>query len=133
MSETSACLLTWMPPTSVLISTCLSSPLASFFTFTLQEDANSRAARLAKAAAMTNAEDLFLRMFNSCAGQLDRTLDSGAALGNTGNAHGKMPANCNFTKQTLDRAYFRHRRVGIRAHIILNPGKVRRKIRIPHG
>src|SRR5258707_9584205 len=112
------------------MSTCLSCPLASFFTFTLQA-VESKSTELA--AAMTNAENLFLPMFRPSAGDVNGTLQACATLRDIRNAHRKMPANCNFSKQRLDRAYLRNRRVGKRTHVILNLREVCRKIRISHG
>src|SRR5271170_7272896 len=121
-----------MPPTRVLISTCLSCPLPSFFTFTLQPD-NSKAVKTVTAAAITNALDLFLSMLISSTGHSERTLDASASLRDVGNTHGKMAMNRDFPKQRFDRACLRYRRIGIRTHIILNLRKVGGKIRIPHG
>src|SRR4029077_5070410 len=117
----------------VLMSTCLSCPLASFFTFTLHAGSSRSAARLAPPATAPNAKNLFLRMLSASIGNLDWTLDAGAPLGNVRNAHGKMPANGNFPKQRLDRSCLRHRCVGKRTHVILNLREVRRKVRVPHG
>src|ERR1700691_5460221 len=118
-----------MPPTGVSISTCLSWPLRSFCTFTLHAGRSRSAARLA--AAMTNAENLLLRMFRPSVG--DGALDSRSPLRDIGNAHGKMTANGDFSKQRLDRRYLGDCRVGECTHIILDLREVCRQVRIPHG
>src|SRR5271154_6398805 len=120
-----------MPPAKVLISTCLSCPFASFFTFTLH--AGTRSAANMAPAAMTNTETLFLPMLSSSAGNLKWALDAGAPPGDIRNAHGKMPANGDFAEQRLDCRYFRNCRVGKRAHVVLDLRKIRRQIRIPHS
>src|ERR1035438_882366 len=131
MSETSACWLTWTPPSSVLMSTCLSRPFASFCTFTLHAGKKRSAAKLL--AAITPEASLFLRMLSSSTGDLYRTLKTSAPRGHIGDADGKVPPNRNFPEQGLDRGYFRNACVGECTQVILDFRKVGRKVRIPHG
>src|ERR1700756_3623324 len=95
---------------SVLISTCLSWPFASFFTLTLHANRSRSATKLA--VAMKNAVDLFLAMLRTSIGDLDGPVQSRSPLGNIRNTYGKMPVNGNLPKQCLDRGDLRDRRVG---------------------
>src|SRR5216684_2567017 len=103
------------------MSTCLSCPLDSFFTLTLQADRSTVAVSAPK---RRNAGRLYLSMFRHSTGNLERTLQACAALGDIGNAHGKMPANRDFPKQGFDCACLRNRRIGKRTQIILNVREV---------
>src|SRR5258708_27075353 len=111
------------------MSTCLSCPLDSFFTLTLQADRSAVAVRAPK---RRNTERSFLCMFRPSTGNLERTLQACAALRDIGDTHGKMPANSDFPKQRLDRAYLGYGRVGKRTHVILHLWKVCRKVRVSH-
>src|SRR5208282_5627018 len=130
MSETSACLLTWTPPSSVLISTCLSCPLPPFCTFTLHASKRRSAAKLAP--VRKNAESLILRMLSTSTGNLNWPLETGAPRGHIGDADGKMPANGNFAEQGFDRSYLGDGRVGKRTHVILSLGEVCSKVWVSH-
>src|ERR1700729_2156881 len=122
-----------MPPTGVSISTCLSWPFCSFFTFTLQAG-SSKAARVAspKANPLT-AANLVRRIWRPSLGDVRRPFETGAALSDTRNREGQMAGNRHFSEQRLDPCYFRDGRVGKRTHIIFDLGEIARHIRIPHG
>src|SRR5208337_3432582 len=112
-----------MPPSGVLMSTCLSSPPFSFCTLTLH--AESAAISISPQAKMPT---LVLRMRPSL-GKLRRTLDPGAPFGDVRNSHGQMAAHWNLPEQRLDRCQLRHRRVGKRTHVILDLGEIAGQIR----
>src|SRR6266849_3118424 len=109
------------------MSTCLSCPLDSFFTLTLQPHRSTVAVRAPK---RRNTERSFPVMFRSSVRNLDRALQACAPLRNIGDAHEQMAANRDFPKQSFDCAYLRNRRVGKRTHIILDLREVRRKVRV---
>src|ERR1700739_1040697 len=112
-----------MPPTGVWISTCLSSPFCSFFTFTLQAERRS-------SAPMENANknagrnpNLVLRMARFSFDNLPLTLKAGAAVRDIGNRDRQMAANWNLPKQCFDRGHFRHRRIRKCANVIFGVGE----------
>src|ERR1035438_654247 len=106
------------------MSTCLSSPFCSFFTFTLQAG-RSRAARVASpTASVLTICDLVLRMWRPSFGDLCRAFETGAALGNIRNGDGQMAANRNLPEERFDRAHLRHGRIGKRTHAILDLGEI---------
>src|ERR1700758_2355767 len=102
-----------MPPTSELISTCLSCPFASFFTFTLHPGSIPNATTI---AAMRTAETLFMRILRPSPCNLHGALQTGAPLCDVWYAHREMAADGDLSKQRLDRAYLRDRRVGERTN-----------------
>src|SRR5271170_7802858 len=61
------------------------------------------------------------------------TLDSGATLGDVRNAHRQMSPDRNFAEQRLHHTDFGNGRIGKRAKIILDRGKILRQIGISHG
>src|SRR5580765_4809332 len=116
-----------MPPTGVLISTCLSCPFCSLRTFTLQAVRNKIANPRPPRVEMGG---LFLDMPRPSCGYLSRTLQTRAALGNVRYGDRKMAMNRNLSEQSFYRGYFGDRCVGKRAHVILDFGKIARQIRI---
>src|SRR5271168_2418217 len=120
-----------MPPTGVLMSTCLSCPSFSFLTFTLQAG-KSRVVRAARARANGNADGNLLRMRGTSVGGLCRALDAGAALGDVRNGDGEMAAHRNLAEQGFDGGDFRNRGVGEGTHVIFDPGKIAGQVGISH-
>src|SRR6201998_216702 len=107
-----------MPPTGVWISTCLSSPFCSFFTFKLHAERRSIAPVESAKRNANQKSNLVLRMAGSSFGNLRRTLESDAALRDIGNRDRQMAANRNLPKQGLDRGHLRHGRVRKCANVI---------------
>src|ERR1035438_9469897 len=105
-----------MPPTGVSMSTCLSSPFCSFFTFTLQAG-NSTVTRAASPRTnVLTIGELVLRMGRLSFGDWGRRFETGAALGDIRNGNGQMTANRNFSEERFDRGHFRYGRIGKRTH-----------------
>src|ERR1700733_9329542 len=102
-----------MPPTSVLISTCLSSPFCSFFTFTLQPEARMSAATNRQRKSVAGI--LFLYMMRTpvgtCAGDLRGTLDARSARRYVRDGHRKMTADRDLSEQSFDCGDLRYRGV----------------------
>src|SRR5215469_4511498 len=119
-----------MPPTRVLISTCLSCPSFCFFTLMLHPRPTTAASPRASVPANRT---LILAMRSPSLRNLRGTLQSCAALRDARNRDRQTAANRNLSKQCLDRRYLRDRRVGKRAHVIFDLGKIARQVRIPHG
>src|SRR5437899_2940059 len=122
-----------MPPTGVLISTCLSSPFFSFFTLTLQAGSNKDANVAHAKASPQSPRNLVLRMPYPFYSNLRRTFEAGAALGNIWDADGQTPANWNLPEKRFNRAHLRHVRVGKRAHVVFDLGKIAGQIGMSHG
>src|ERR1700694_2050977 len=87
MSRTSASFVTRSPPTGVSMSTLFSLPSLSFFTLTLQPGkASNVPITRVKANHELSLSRLSVRMLRSFLCELWRPLDSGATLGDVGNA-----------------------------------------------
>src|SRR5579862_573688 len=122
-----------MPPTGVSISTCLSSPFCCFFTFTLQAGKDKVTRIAIPKTKKPMSCNLILRMRRTSFGDLRRTFEAGAALRNVWNGDWQMAVNRNFAEESLDSRDFRDARIGKRAYIIFDLGKIAGQIRIPHG
>src|SRR5947209_13110639 len=105
-----------MPPSGVLISTSLSSPLFSFFTFTLQPLVVSTAAML-NSASKRQIQESFLRMNRSSLRY--GTLHPRSALRDVRDRDRQMTSNGNLPKQRLHRRHFRDRRIRKSANVVL--------------
>src|SRR5436309_2835393 len=118
-----------MPPSGVLISTSLSSPLFSFFTLTLQPA--SKMLRTAPHTTSTRiAEKLLLSMRR--ASLRYGALHPRSALRDVRDRDRQMTSNGNLPKQRLHRRHFRDRRIRKRAHVILDLWKIAGQVWIPH-
>src|SRR3954468_20928844 len=122
-------LLTWMPPMGVLMSTCLSCPSFSFFTFTLHAGSSRAATDTSRIPVRQN---LVCRMCCSFPGNLGWAFQACAALGDVWNRDRKMAANWNLSKERLHRSYLGDRRVGKCAQVILNFREVACEVRVSH-
>src|SRR5580704_4279900 len=117
-----------MPPTGVLMSTCLSSPFFSFFTLMLH------AARRSNIIAdPRHIKLLVLPKLETSASDLYRPLYPGATLRDVGYSDRKMATNWNLAEERFYSRNFRHGRVGERAHVVFDLGEVARQVGISHG
>src|SRR4029077_19621882 len=98
-----------MPPTGVLMSTCVSCPFFSFFTLMLHADSN----RIATIRNATSAISyLVLPIACSLLGNLHRTFQPSTALSDVGNRDRKMATNRNFSEERFHCRHLGDRRVG---------------------
>src|SRR5438309_11177361 len=97
-----------MPPSGVSMSTFFSSPCAFFFTFTLHAGRSSTADRAMAASRALAARNCRLLMLRPSIGELRPALDSGAALGDVGNADRQVAVNRNLAEQCFHSADLRN-------------------------
>src|SRR5271166_2680666 len=114
------------------MSTLLSPPLSWSFTSTLQPSTVSHPVNaIAISSLALLSSTLGISMSTSLC-RRDRPVDSSSALRDVRDGDREVAMNFDFSEQSFYRAHFRDRRVGKRAEIILNLGKVLRQVRVPH-
>src|SRR5437879_8488542 len=96
-----------MPPSGVSMSTFFSSPCAFFFTFTLHAGKSTADSTTAASRALAARNCRF--MLRPSMGELRPALDSGAALGDVGNADRQVAVNRNLAEQCFHGAHLRNR------------------------
>src|SRR5215471_10504428 len=120
-----------MPPTGVLMSTCLSWPFFSLLTLMLH--AGSSNINPSSVTNMARMDGTLILPTGTSARDLRRAFQSGASLGDIRNRDRQAPANGNFAEQRLDRSHFRHGRIRESTEVGLDLGEVARQVGIPHG
>src|SRR5215470_9695762 len=106
-----------MPPTGVLMSTCLSWPFFSFLTLMLHAgSSNINPSNITSIALM---DGMLILPTGTSARDLRRTFQSGASLGDVRNRDRQTPVNGNFPEQRPDGSHFRNGGIRERTEVVL--------------